>query len=289
MSKSRAFLEQLGSKIDESLGQRKSPLAEVVEHPSRAAKYEGRTRAKDIAEIALDKIDVDPQHREHFDDADLTSLSEDLKAHGLIQPIVVRWDSKRRCYIIIAGERRFRAAQLAGWSRIECKVKPDDISHGEIAEIQLSENFARKNLNPIELAQAFQDVLNKNNWPARELAKRLGVDETTVTRQLRFLKLPEDVQGLIASGKLSKTAAREIARLNSEQTQRKLVAQSLAKTMTTNEVARVVASQTSPKRRRRQRPKRRFQFEAEHGRVSIEPSASKRATYDHIESVLVQA
>ncbi|MCA9074735.1 MAG: ParB/RepB/Spo0J family partition protein [Planctomycetaceae bacterium] len=293
MSKSKAFLEKLGSQIDESLGKRSSRPAEVIEHPSRSAKYEGRTRAKDVAEIPLDQIIVDPQHREQFDESEIQSLADDLNAHGLIQAIVVRWDSPRRKYVIIAGERRYRAAQRAGWSRIECKEKPENITPGEIAEIQLSENFARKHLNPIELAKAFQDVINKNNWTARDLAKRLGVNETTVTRQLRFLKLPDDIQQSIIAGKITKTAAREIARLKDTQAQRQLAATAVNENLTSNEVTTTVSQQQQPRRhsKRNRRPKliKTCRLQTEFGEVTLTPKSKAEATYPHMESMLTQA
>ncbi len=291
MSKSQVFLEKLGSQIDESLGQRGKKSADIIEHPSRSAKYEGCTRAKDMAEIPLAQIIVDPQHRETFDQAEIESLAEDLKAHGLIQSIVVRWDSQRRKYVIIAGERRYRAAQLAGWTHIECKEKPEDITKGEIAEIQLSENFARKNLNPIELAKAFKDVIHKNDWTARDLAKRLGVNETTVTRQLRYLTLPDDIQQSMIRGEITKTAAREIARLKDTQSQRELAVAATSQKLTSTEVTTAVSQQKS----RRTKPKRRgksiksCRLQTDYGEVVLTPKSATEASYPHMESMLVQS
>jgi len=292
VSKAKAFLAQIGRRVDESIDQGTLNVAQVVEHPARGARFAGRTRAKDAAEIELDRIVVDPQHREQFDDGDLKSLAKDMEAQGLIQPIVVRWDRRQAAYVIIAGERRYRAAKLLGWKRIECRERPEDISAPEIAQIQLAENFARRDLNPIELAKAFQDVMTKHEWTARELSKRLGVNETTVTRQLRFLRLPEDIQRQIAAGEISKTSAREIARLKNEGEQRALLDQSKRAGLKSAEVAAAVSrkqQRSPPNAKRRSREQKPCMLFTEHGQVQIKPVTKERVTYDLIERCLEDA
>lgn len=292
MSKAKALLEQIGRRVDESIDQAQRNVAQVVEHPARGARFEGRTRARDAAEIELDRIVVDPQHREQFDEGDLKSLARDMQVQGLIQPIVVRWDGRQSRYVIIAGERRFRAAALLGWKRIECRERPETISAAEIAEIQLAENFARRDLNPIELARAFQDVIQKNDWTARELASRLGVNETTITRQLRCLKLPDDIQQQIASGEISRTAAREIARLKTEKDQRALLEQSKREGLKSAEVAAAVSDRRQPRsagRNRRNQTVKPCSLFTEHGRVLIQPDTKERVTYELIEHCLEEA
>lgn len=292
MSKAKALLNEIGRRVDESIDVGQRPVASVVEHPTRGARFEGRTRAKDAAEIDLNRITVDPQHREQFDEGDLKSLAADMEVHGLIQPIVVRWDARQTMYVIIAGERRYRAAKRLGWARIECRERPENISEGEIAEIQLAENFARRDLNPIELAKAFKDVITKNGWTGKELASRLGVNETTVTRQLRFLRLPEDIQQQISSGEISKTAAREIARLNSESEQRALVEQSISGQLKSSEVAAAVSSKRQrcpPKHRRREQQHKPCTLFSDYGQIIVKPTTTETVNYAVIERCLEDA
>ncbi len=235
---------------------------------------------------------MDPQHREQFDEGDLKSLARDMQAQGLIQPIVVRWNATRRRYVVVAGERRYRAARLLGWKSIECRERPENMTAAEIAELQLAENFARSDLNPIELARAFQDVMTKNSWTARRLSARLGVNETTVTRQLRFLSLPEDIQQQLIRGEISKTTAREIARIKDESEQRELLKQSRRKGLKSAEVAAAVSGRRQPRSpdRDRSRPALRpCSLHTEHGQVLVRPSSKERVTYELIEHCLEQA
>ncbi len=292
MSKAKALLDEIGRRVDESIDLGSVNVAQVVDHPVRGARFEGRTRAKDAAEIELDRIVVDPQHREQFDDGDLQALAADMQAQGLIQPIVVRWDAGQSRYVIIAGERRYRAAQLLGWNNIECRERPEDISEAEIAELQLAENFARRDLNPIELAKAFQDVMAKNDWTARELAKRLGVHETTVTRQLRYLRLPDDIQQQIVSGEISKTSAREIARLKNETEQRTLLKESKRAGMKSADIAAAVSRKRQrcpPKQSRQDRSHKPCVLFSDYGKIIVQPETTETVNYDVIERCLEDA
>ena len=223
MSKSELLKKKFGSSIRESLGAGEGKGPTVVEHPTRNKRFEGISRASGFHKIALGQIIADAQHRENFNQDELKQLADSLEADGLIAPIVVRWDNTRSKYVIIAGERRYRAAKLCGWKEITCDVKPDEITTGEIAELQLAENHARKNLNPIELAKAFQDVIDKNGYTVRELSTRLGVNETTVSRYTRLLNLAEDLQRLVADGTVSAGVAREAARFKDSEKQRDLI------------------------------------------------------------------
>ena len=149
MSKVNKLKAKFGSQIRESIAGGERGLTPVAEHPSRNLKYEGTKRAYGFRNIKIELIEADKQHREEFNQDELQSLAESMKSTGLIAPLVVRWDQARKKYVLIAGERRYRAAKLCGWTEVKCDVKPDGISKGEVAEIQLAENHARKNLNPI--------------------------------------------------------------------------------------------------------------------------------------------
>ena len=280
-------LDKLDIGIDEALGQGR--IATVVEHPAKSAKYDGRRRDSRAAEIELSRIVAKKQHRKEFNSAEIKSLADDISARGLLQAIVVRWSHASGKYEIIAGERRYRAVKLLGHTAIRTYEVDEKTAEPDIAEMQLAENFKRKNLNPIELAQAFQDVMNKRQCTARDLAKRLGVHETTVTRQLRYLKLPVDIQQMIVAGKLSKTAAREIARLDNEGQQRRLAQSDLTSNEVANEAAKVKQGKTR-KARSRKKPPTELTFYTDFGQLVIRPSKTKEAlSYHHLEAIAEQA
>lgn len=189
-------------------------------------------------------------------------------------------------YVIIAGERRFRAAVLCGWTSIACDVKADDIGVGEIAEIQLAENHARKDLNPIELARAFQDVVQKNDYKVRDLARRMGVNETTVTRYVRLLSLPRDVQRRVAKGEISVGVAREAARLNGETAQRAFLEKAIEQGYSATEAQRAASDRKNKRRRSKaQKPK---SFTTEYGQITVTPLEGVSMTYEHLESMLTE-
>lgn len=289
MSKVEKMRAKYGARISEALGAGSEATPTVVDHPARNKRYESTRKARGYFEIALTEIIADPQHRETFDREELEKLADSLNADGLIAPIVVRWDQRRGKYVIIAGERRFRAAKLCGWKNITCDVKKDDISVGEIAEIQLAENHARKNLNPIELASAFQDVIEKNGYTVRDLAKRVGVNETTVTRYVRMLGLPEDVRKRIADGSIPVGVAREAARLKGEAKQRAFLKKSLEEGLTATQAQRVASGKkVKPSRRKNKQPASQL-FDTEFGDVIARIENVKKPTYQHIEKMLEQA
>ena len=243
MGKENKLLAQHGERIRESLGNRKGEALELVGQDPQGPKFSGRSRAKGASEIEIDMILAEEQYRKEFDPKKLNRLAESLKNAGQIQPIVVRWDQAKKKYVVIAGERRYRAAKLAGFNKLRCDVRGEDLSAEAIAEIQLAENCAREDLNPIERAQAFQDMITTFGCTAKSLAERVGVDATTVSRHLRFLDLPKDIRDDVASGKVSISVAREAVRLNDEpDAQRKLIDRVLNEGITREQAADEVSA-----------------------------------------------
>lgn len=290
MSKVNKLREKFGNQIRESVGGGEGSPQIVVDHPSRNLKHEGVSRAAGFANIPIGKIEADEQHREDFDDEELGKLADSLKSEGLIQPIVVRWNQDRKAYIIIAGERRFRAAKICAWESIKCDVKPDDITVGDIAEIQLAENLARKNLNPIEMAKAFNDVIAKNSYTARELSGKVGVDEATIGRYTMLLRLPADLQSKTANGEIPLGVAREIARLKGEGKQRKLLATINAKDLSVSQSRQLaVGNRVRSGRSKRRTSKNMLSFETDYGVVTTQFGNAKDYTYDHVLEMMQQA
>ncbi len=169
---------------------------------------------KEIFDIALQDIIPNRfQPREIFNDTELSELSESIKQHGVIQPIIVRKVGDK--YEIIAGERRFRASQLAGKETIPALVR--DIDDKEAAKIALLENLQRSNLTPIEEAKTYQTILKIDNITQDELANTLGRSQSTIANKLRLLTLTEEVQTALLNSQISERHARSLLGLTNDQ------------------------------------------------------------------------
>ncbi|MCF0233543.1 MAG: ParB/RepB/Spo0J family partition protein, partial [Thermoguttaceae bacterium] len=159
------------------------------------------------SEIPVELVDCNPfQPRLDFDEAEMRSLAASIAQHGMIQPIVARKQGER--YEIVAGERRFRAAKMAGWEKVPAHFLVVD--DREMAELALTENMQRRDLNPIEKALAFRAYLDSYGGTHEELAKRLDLDRSTVTNLTRLLDLPEEIQTMTRRGDLTQGHARAL-------------------------------------------------------------------------------
>src|SRR5438067_13684578 len=173
----------------------------------------------EIREIELDLIRPGSQQpRTNFDQAKLDELAQSIRSTGIIQPLLVR--PKGGLFELVAGERRWRAAQLAGLARIPAIVR--DIPDERLLEMALVENIQRQELNPIEEALAYKRLIDSLGLTQDEVARRVGRDRTFVTNYLRVLKLPTDIQRLIEVGRLSFGHARALLGVDEPVTQRRL-------------------------------------------------------------------
>lgn len=167
------------------------------------------------SKIALDRIDPNPsQPRTEFDPVAMQELADSIRAHGVIQPLVVRRKGER--FEIVAGERRWRAARMVGLPEVPVAIL--DIPDSQVLEIALIENIQRADLNPIEVAQALERLL-ESGLSQDALALSTGKDRSTISNLLRLLKLPEDVQSLISDRRVSLGHAKVLAGLPSESMQ----------------------------------------------------------------------
>ena len=166
---------------------------------------------KDLTEVDIDLIRPNPnQPRKHFDEDALNELADSIKKHGLIMPIVVN-EMQDGKYMIIAGERRYRASRIAGKTKIPVVVRAYD--ERQIKEISLIENLQREDLNPIEAATAMKQLMDEYHLTQEELAERIGKSRPAVTNTLRLLSLSPEVIPLVAAGKLSAGHARALITL----------------------------------------------------------------------------
>ena len=173
---------------------------------------DGATK-NDIMEINLDEIRSNPyQPRKHFDEESLNELSQSIQENGLIQPIIVKKSIKG--YELIAGERRCRAARIAGLKTISAIVR--DFSDEEMMELALLENIQREDLSPIEEAEGYFRIISKTNITHEELGKKIGKNRTHITNMLGLLRLPIKVRNLVNEKKISMSHARILSKLSDE-------------------------------------------------------------------------
>ncbi len=188
-------------------------------------------------EINVDLISPNPyQPRMVWNEQELAELAESIKVSGIIQPIIVRPRGER--FEIIAGERRFRAAQITGLKTVPAIIRA--ATDEQLLELALVENIHRTNLNPIERAQAYQNYISTFSLTQAEAATRLGEDRSVVANYLRLLELPEEIKQMLIDGQLTMGHARAILALPTDELKRKLANRAMAGRLSVREVERLV-------------------------------------------------
>ena len=184
-------------------------------------------------------IDIEPnktQARKKFNEESLKELAESIKTYGVIQPIIV--EEKDGYYSIIAGERRWRASKLAGLTEIPCIVRNED--EQRVKEISLIENIQRENLNPIEKALGYKELIDNYNLRQQDLADKLGISRTNVTNTLRILNLDKRVIKLAVEGKLSEGHCRSLLAIADPDKQYAAALRIIEKGQTVRDIERTV-------------------------------------------------
>jgi ParB family chromosome partitioning protein len=185
-----------------------------------------------MRQIPIVSIAPNPyQPRQQFNPERLAELAESIKVHGLVQPIVVRREASVQTgeeprYLLVAGERRWRAAALAGLTTVPAIVR--EVPDSRVLELTLIENIQREDLNPIEVAEALARLASEASLTHEQIAERTGKDRATITNLLRLLKLPVEVRERVASGALSAGHAKVLLGLASEEAQKTLAARIVA-------------------------------------------------------------
>ena len=239
---------------------------------SLPAHLQGVARNKDAAIIPTDKIGPDPdQPREEFDPEELGRLCESLKARGQLQPITVYWQQDREQYVIVCGERRWRAAKLAGMATMTATILAHAPEPGERLTLQLVENLLRSDLRPVEEAKAYRQLMSLNGWSAATLARELAVSESKLTRALALLELPDPVQERVEQGILPPATAYEISKVDDRAEQEALAERVVREKLTRQDTARAVRERKQS--RAGEKPARnragRVEFATPHGQVTV--------------------
>lgn len=197
-------------------------------------------------EIDVDLIDPNPdQPRSRFTESALDELAQSILANGIVQPIVVRRKGNR--YEIVAGERRWRAAQRAGLRRIPAAIK--EVSDDKLLELALIENIQREELNPMEEAAAYRKLIDNMGLTQEALAASVGKDRTLIATSLRLLKLPADIQRLIEEGKLSAGHGRALLLTDDVSVQRRVARSIIERSLSVREAERIVRNSGQQRRK----------------------------------------
>ena len=194
--------------------------------------------------IPIDEIDPNPlQPRSSFQADRLAELAQSIREHGIIQPLIVRSAVGR--YQLVAGERRWRAAKIAGLSQVPVIVQ--DYADDRLMEVALIENIQREDLNPIEVAHAFERLVRDHKLSHEQIAQRTGKDRTTITNMLRLLRLPGDIQLLLAEHRLSMGHARALLSLPTPELQIQVAERIASEGLSVRQVERLVQKMTGPR------------------------------------------
>lgn len=198
-----------------------------------------------ITQIALEKIRSNPyQPRVNFDSEALEELANSIKEHGIIQPVIVKKGIKG--YELVAGERRTRAAKMAGLKTVPAIIK--EFNDVEMMEIALIENIERENLNPIEEARAYENILKINNITQEELAKKFSRSRSYITNMLGLLTLPDRVIRLVEKKELSMGHARSLSKLEDAKKIEELALRVVNEDLSVRETEKLINSLDLPKK-----------------------------------------
>ncbi len=226
--------------------------------------------AKDsVVMVKLSKVEPNrEQPRKNFDEDGLNELSESIKQYGIIQPLIVQ--EKNGYYEIIAGERRWRAAKIAGLKEVPVIIR--SLSDQEVMEISLIENIQREDLNPIEEALAYKRLLEEFHLKQEEVAKRVSKSRTTITNSMRLLKLTEEVQKMVVDGKLTTGHARCLIPIENPDIQKQAAEQIAEHNLSVREAEKLVKQILAPKK----------------GKITAPADISREALYENIADQMKQ-
>lgn len=223
---------------------------EVINFQDYTKEIVENASSSDILEIPLSEIRSNPyQPRKNFNEETIKELASSIKEHGIIEPIIVKKSIKG--YELVAGERRCKAAKEAGLEKIPAIIK--DFNDQEMMEVALLENIQREDLNPIEEAVAYQNIIKLSNLTQEEFAKKFGKSRSYVTNLLGLLSLPEETQKLVISKELSMSHARSLSKLNDDYLINTLANKVVKEGMSVRTLENLINVQELPKKQKQER------------------------------------
>jgi ParB family chromosome partitioning protein len=198
-----------------------------------------------LAEIPLDRLSPNPeQPRRHFADDGLAELADSIRRHGVLQPLLVSEDGAGG-YLVIAGERRWRAARAAGLETVPAVIRERLGARDELA-LALVENLQRRDLSALEEARAFEHLISEHGLSQTEIAHQVGMDRSTVANALRLLRLPETIQEMVESGRLSAGHGRALLALPDDRDRLEWAERAAAEGLSVRDLERVAAEDKKP-------------------------------------------
>lgn len=243
-------LQAFAANIQSSIGVRPQATGPAFSARTTPARDIGVERSRDAMEIEVERIIPDAaQPRKDFEPDALGRLAESLRTRGQLQPIVVRWVAEAERYVILTGERRWRAAQIAGVSKLRCVVRADDADASERLVDQMVENCLREDLNPMEQARAYRELMDAKGWTVRQLAEELAISPGRVSQTTSLLKLPDAVAEQIEHGDLTPTAAYELSKLDDPAAQIRLATAAVEQGLTRSDVVQQLNKGPSRKKK----------------------------------------
>jgi len=282
----RNALASITGNLDDSMGVR-AENAEVELAPLANIKDVGRRPLRNFGKLTLSQVTPDPeQPRAEFAQEDLEQLAESIRDKGQLHPIRVRWSDAHNSWLIISGERRYRAIKHAGLPTIDCCFQEGELSKTEILEEQLIENLLRCDLRPLEEAKAFELLLRLNGWTGKQSASALRITPSKVTRSLALLKLPKDIQHLVETTEITPTVAYELSKLPSPKQQRAALRKHHDSPLTVKTAGGQVRQQRGVSSSRRRGVQQTFLTE-EGWKVTV--TFARKASYHEMEKALQEA
>ena len=214
----------------------------ITNQPTKETKVQSKQSG--VTELDINKIYPNPnQPRKHFDEEALQELANSIKLHGIIQPIVVNKEDDDK-YMIIAGERRWRASRIAGLNIVPVVIK--NYTEKQVKEVSLIENLQREDLNPIEAARAIKQLMEEYNFTQEAVADRIGKSRSNITNTLRLLTLYPEVVKMVEDGRLSAGHARALVVIEDTNQQIKLARQSADGKMSVRDLEKAVKNVLNP-------------------------------------------
>ena len=218
---------------------------EVIDFDNFENNIINTAKKSEIELINIDDIRSNPyQPRKIFDEKSLNELAESIKEHGVVQPVIVKKSIKG--YELIAGERRTKASKLAGLAQIPAIIR--DFNDQEMMEIALIENIQRENLNPIEEAIAFRNIINETKMTQEQIATKFGKSRSYITNILGLLNLPESVQEKVANNEISMSHARTLSKITDNNKVIELADKIVSENLNVRQIEKISSSEVLPKR-----------------------------------------
>lgn len=241
--KKDTLLGKLGAGLADSVGIRDGETTTPSYSSSLgSAPKTNYVRSRDTGEIDREEVMPDPdQPRKHFDEEELQHLANSIKDEGLLQPIRVRWSEEHGKWLIVAGERRWRAHCIAGIDRIKCTFDDSTTDITTIRSQQIIENVLRQDLQGIELARSLKELMENNKWSAATASEKLHISKGKVSKALALLKLPEELQDKVATGEISPATGYELSKVKDKSQQRAMADDAIAGRVTCSDAAKQTA------------------------------------------------